>query len=1220
MTTPLHSSSLGDASAALDRIDDGVFAVDDDWQLTYLTPQAAVLLDVTHEDPIGEPLEGAVDLPADAAFLDRLREAADGHQDVSFETATPTRDEPVVVRVYPDEDGLTVSLVPRPTDDGDDGAADDGDDGVGSADENEADDEDRTVTAAALDRVVETSPLATLILDADRQVTHANERAVEELGLEERDDRYTVGELDVYDADGNLLEPEERPYVRVFETGEPVSQWEGQIDLPDGRREWVLVSAAPLDPGTEGVDQVLVTAESVTYETVDSLRLERERDTLESELEALFERITDAMFAVDDDWRFTVVNDKAAELIEVDPAAVRGERIWDVFPEAEDSPFGQHYREAMETQESVSFVEHYDPLDKTFEVSAYPSETGLSVYFRDVTERRERQQELERYRAIVEAVDHGVYVVDEDGEFVMVNESYVEMTGYDREDLIGSTVDLVVDDETAERARELRTELAEGDRDTASLEASLKTASGDELPAEATFSLMPEEDQLFAIGLVRDVTGRVRREEQLEEQRDRLLEQRENLERLVDINGLAQEISLAALEAESRTTVETAVVELLADSSHYDIAWIGEVGTEPEETDYRAGGGLSDEDLEALVEAVTTDTPGLVQPEVANRRGSVQVRQNVANDPADPRRDAFQEYGLSSSISLPLVHDGESFGVLTIDTGRSDAFTGTERVVLSRMAETVAFALGSVEYRQRFRTLVEEVEEYAIFMLDAEGRVQTWNPGAERIKGYDADDIVGKHVSTFYTAEDCEAGRPEQNLARAAEQGKVEDAGWRVTADGDRFWANVVISAIEENGEVVGYVKVTRDMTTRRENKLRRERLLRVNTVIREINQTLVTAETHEEIERSICGLLTDTDPYVFAWYGEVEGSDDTELDIQEWAGAEQGYLEAISDTLADSDLGSGPTARALETNTVAVCQDIENDPAFEPWRDAALERGFRSSMAIPVSYGQAQYGTLGVYADEPDAFSEEEQAVFEELGRTIGHAKNALLRKDGLVSNYVTQLSLAFDVGDPVAFDVAAETDADEEAKFVMDETVTSSSGTILHFVTVEGYTESDVAALVEGTPTAVTYRRLGEESDRYVIEQRESDLVDVVSKYGGRVREFDLSRETANIVVELPQRVDVGEFLSILQEEYPDVELTAQRTVERDGPSGEELRTNVLAALTDKQHTALETAYFSGYFEWPRASDGEDVADSLDVSPSTFHQHLRSGERKVLEELLEE
>jgi PAS domain S-box-containing protein len=123
-----------------------------------------------------------------------------------------------------------------------------------------------------------------------------------------------------------------------------------------------------------------------------------------------------------------------------------------------------------------------------------------------------------------------------------------------------------------------------------------------------------------------------------------------------------------------------------------------------------------------------------------------------------------------------------------------------------------------------FRLLVQSVVDYAIFMLDSDGTVSTWNVGAERIKGYSAEDIVGRHFSNFYTPEDREAGLPAKVLETARSEGKYEGEGWRVRKDGSRFWASVVIDAIhDDNGKLIGFAKVTRDMTEKREAQLRLE-------------------------------------------------------------------------------------------------------------------------------------------------------------------------------------------------------------------------------------------------------------------------------------------------------------------------------------------------------------------------------------------------------------
>ena len=118
---------------------------------------------------------------------------------------------------------------------------------------------------------------------------------------------------------------------------------------------------------------------------------------------------------------------------------------------------------------------------------------------------------------------------------------------------------------------------------------------------------------------------------------------------------------------------------------------------------------------------------------------------------------------------------------------------------------------------ERFRLLVQSVHDYAIFMLDRDGRVVSWNDGAERINGYTAEEIVGRHFAIFYPAEDVAAGKTSRELQIAAEQGTYEEDGWRVRKDGTSFWASVLITAVRGvDGELIGYAKVTRDLTERR--------------------------------------------------------------------------------------------------------------------------------------------------------------------------------------------------------------------------------------------------------------------------------------------------------------------------------------------------------------------------------------------------------------------
>src|SRR5262249_50805176 len=119
---------------------------------------------------------------------------------------------------------------------------------------------------------------------------------------------------------------------------------------------------------------------------------------------------------------------------------------------------------------------------------------------------------------------------------------------------------------------------------------------------------------------------------------------------------------------------------------------------------------------------------------------------------------------------------------------------------------------------ERFRLLVDGTRDHALFMLDPAGRIASWNPGAQRIKHYPADEIVGQHFSCFYTAKESEAGKPEKQLRVAEAEGRYEEEGWRLRKDGSHFWANVVITALrDEGGHLRGFSKITRDMTERKE-------------------------------------------------------------------------------------------------------------------------------------------------------------------------------------------------------------------------------------------------------------------------------------------------------------------------------------------------------------------------------------------------------------------
>jgi PAS domain S-box-containing protein len=172
------------------------------------------------------------------------------------------------------------------------------------------------------------------------------------------------------------------------------------------------------------------------------------------------------------------------------------------------------------------------------------------------------------------------------------------------------------------------------------------------------------------------------------------------------------------------------------------------------------------------------------------------------------RKDGTRYWALAV---IETIHD---------ERGRVAGFAKVTRDITERHATLEALA----ESERRFRLLVNAVVDYALYMLDTDGNVAAWNPGAERIKGYTAQEIIGRHFSVFYPEEDRRDGMPLRALETAAREGKFEAEGWRVRKDGSRFWAHVVIDPVrDERGHLVGFAKITRDLTERRHQQRRLE-------------------------------------------------------------------------------------------------------------------------------------------------------------------------------------------------------------------------------------------------------------------------------------------------------------------------------------------------------------------------------------------------------------
>ncbi len=203
----------------------------------------------------------------------------------------------------------------------------------------------------------------------------------------------------------------------------------------------------------------------------------------------------------------------------------------------------------------------------------------------------------------------------------------------------------------------------------------------------------------------------------------------------------------------------------------------------------------------------------------------------VIGDPQVPNQEWAHREGLVAFAGYPLIVEDRLVGVMAMFARRP--LTEVTVQALASVANSVALGVRRKRVEQelkdsekRLRLVIDGATDYAIIMLDVDGRIASWNAGAERIKGYRADEVLGQHLSRFYPPEDVRAGKPDRQLRAAESEGRLEDAGWRVRKDGLWFWASAIITAVRDDaGRLVGFANITRDITAQKMIEESRDRL-----------------------------------------------------------------------------------------------------------------------------------------------------------------------------------------------------------------------------------------------------------------------------------------------------------------------------------------------------------------------------------------------------------
>lgn len=312
------------------------------------------------------------------------------------------------------------------------------------------------------------------------------------------------------------------------------------------------------------------------------------------------------------------------------------------------------------------------------------------------------------------------------------------------------------------------------------------------------------------------------------------------------------------------------------------------------------------------------------------------------------------------------------------DEGRLWGYSRTIRDLTER--RTAAEEL--LRSEERLRLLVEAVQDYAIIMLDPQGRVATWNSGAQRQTGYLAPQIIGRHFGVMYTPEDLSAGKPERDLRAAAERGRAEEEGWRVRKDGTRFWANVVISAVRDGaGQLRGFAKVTRDMTERRRAEETLAARARENEAIAKLSVFALRTPDIAPAMRQAIHMVKETLGVEMVEV-LVLTPDRQTLSRQTALGLpHEGVTVPAGREASQAGL-------AIATDQPVFVEDLAGEQRFPP-REDLVRLGVASALAVVV-HGESAgllHGTLSVYSTTRRSFTQHDANFLSAISNVLATA-----------------------------------------------------------------------------------------------------------------------------------------------------------------------------------------------------------------------------------------
>lgn len=780
-------------------------------------------------------------------------------------------------------------------------------------------------------------------------------------------------------------------------------------------------------------------------------------------------------------------------------------------------------------------------------------------------ERRRRQIELERYEQMVDAADEMMYAVDEDGRFRVANEALVEYCGTDKETIVGSTEAELVErgilpaDVPAQR-REAVSEL--GDSGCQQTTVEFEHEADGTRAFECRVARTDDGESTY-VSVIRDVTERTEDERQLETE---------------------QEWQEAVFEG-SRDAI------FISDP---EAAFVD-------------------------VNAAATDLTGYDREELLSMR--------IPDLHEQTDLETYREYHDRILAGEPATVEAE---LRRADGSKISVELSSRRIQVDGdiYMHTVARDVTERKHRERelkeYETLVNAAED-PMFAVTSDMRFSLVNDRFLELAGIERDEIVGKPATELVEHDIID---PEtlvqwesayEQLARIDDDKLVTEIEADLWAEDDGFRVFEAHIAMLEDDEKHS-VTICRDITGRkeRETELRQERnrlsrLKEVVTSIQPLTEEITAATSRDDVEAAVCRGLADSPGYTSAWIGAY-----SELRDRVHPRASAGLPEASLDAVDDVDQSDTPVARAIVTGQPQVVEDAPGLPPFEQERDGASPAGNQSVAVVPLVHRSTVHGVLVVCSVHETAVQERELAVLAGLGRLVGYAISAVKHRQLLQSDSLVELQFRASPPDRPPFSVASTCDCTLRVRNLA---VSGDDGCLFHLC-VEGCEPSCVEAALADLSAVVDVRTLRAEADAGVLqcELTGANPLGLLVDHGAVVQSACATAQETTIAVEMAPAADVRAVVEAVESTFSGLEFVSQR--EREAADERLLLANspeLWASLTDRQQQVVEAAYHAGYYDWPRKTTAEQLADALGVSAPTLHQHVRKAHHSLIAGLVE-